>query len=179
MSVQVELSTGATMLAEMQEFGTFDSEVQRYICRSLDVALHPDIASEEWARSAREADDIDAQKHVYQLLPGIRGAIPKDEDYVDAEVFLFPLIASTTFDVTCGPIFSFAQYQFLYERLLGARVRPWLPGAFCAAAALPHLPAEIRDALIASAKGALSDQWSRREPGFYPQWTGEFDTVAA
>ena len=32
---------------------------------------------------------------------------------------------------------SFSAARFLYERLVGAEGRPWLPAAFCAAAALP------------------------------------------
>lgn len=178
MAVQIELGAGSRMLGEMQEFCSFGAKAKRYICRSLDVALHPDDALEVWARDSREADDIRAQSQVYNLLPAIRLAVPKDEGSMDAEAFLFPLIATTTFDVTFGPISNFAQYQFLYERLLGARVRPWLPGAFCAAAALPHMPAELRDVLIASAKGALTDEWSRVEPAFHPRWGADFDAMA-
>jgi len=46
-------------------------------------------------------------------------------------------MALTTFELSCSPIGGFAAYRFLYERLFGARVRPWLPAAFCAAAGLP------------------------------------------
>jgi hypothetical protein len=178
MAVQIELGAGSRMFGEMQEFSNFGAKVKRYICRSLDIALRPGMAPEAWARDSREASDIRAQKQVYELLPAIRLAIPSDEDSMDAEAFLFPLIAATTFDVTCGPISHFGQYRFLYERLLGAGVRPWLPGAFCAAAALPHMPAELRDVLIASAKAALSDDWSQLEPAFCPQWAMDFDAMA-
>lgn len=44
MSVQIELSAGSVMLAEIEEFGNFDPEVQRYICRSLDVALFAQVS---------------------------------------------------------------------------------------------------------------------------------------
>ena len=172
MPVRIKPGTGETIFAEIQEFGTFGIDAQRYICRSLDVAFLPDVTRSEWARDVQEEDDISAQKHIYELLPEIRAAIPGDDGFVDAEAFLFPLIALSTFDVTCGPISTFAEYRFLYERLLGARVRPWLPSAFLAAAASPHFPAELREALVRSARGALSSRWSSAEPLFRPEWLG-------
>ena len=55
MSVQIEFSAGVAMLAEMQQFGAFTSEVQRYICRSLDLAFDPIALPEKWARDEHEA----------------------------------------------------------------------------------------------------------------------------
>jgi hypothetical protein len=179
MPVEIKVSSGATMLAEMQEFGTFGFESQRYICRSLDMALYPDAAPGDWARSEREVDDIRAQKRVYELLAGIRSAVPDSDGPVDPEAFILPLIAVTTFDVTCGPIASFAEYRFLYERLLGSRARPWLVSAFLAAASAPHLPAEIREILIRSTNAAITDRWSTDEPVFRPYWLGEHELLAA
>ena len=43
------------------------------------------------------------------------------------------LTTLSAFDLAQGRIDSFSAYRFLYERLLGAQVRPWLPAAFCAA----------------------------------------------
>ena len=167
------------MLGEIEEFGTFNYEAQRYICRSLDVSNVPNLSPAEWARTARETDDIRAQMDVYSLLPGIRASIPHDEPVVNAEAFLFPLIAATAFDLSCRSFDAFKQYRFLYERLLGAMVRPWLPSAFAAAAALPHFRSDESSALLASVDAALTDQWSPLEPTFYPQWAGVLDAVAA
>ena len=50
---------------------------------------------------------------------------------------LTPLVALTAFDLGEGRLPCFSAYRFLYERLFGARVRRWLPAAFCAASALP------------------------------------------
>lgn len=97
---------------------------------------------------------------------------------VDAEAFLFPLIAVTTFDVSCSRISHFAQYRFLYERLLGPLIRPWLPTAFSAVAAHPHFPPSVRQLLVASATSALADSWSVRDVAFYPQWLGNGKMVA-
>ena len=74
---------------------------------------------------------------------------------------------------------DFAAYRFLYERLIGAAVRPWLPGAFCAAAALPHLHPERRRALLQSISeaAATAPGWSNREPVFFPEWVEKVDTT--
>lgn len=78
----------------------------------------------------------------------------------------------TAFDLAQDRIECFSAYRFLYERLLGARVRPWLPSAFCAAAALPQIRPERRKALLHSISeaAATAPGWSDREPTFYPEW---------
>ena len=67
---------------------------------------------------------------------------------------------------------SVARYQPVYERLLGADVRPWLPSAFCAAAALPQIRPECRKELLQSLSeaAATAPGWSDREPAFYPEY---------
>lgn len=179
MLVEIKLGTGEMMFAEMQEFASFGIEAQHYICRSLDVALSPNVSPADWARSEREAHDIFAQKQAYRLLPGIREALPGTDGFMDAEAFLLPLIAVSTFDVTCGPIASFAEYRFLYERLLGPKVRPWLASAFLAAAASPHFPAEIRQGLVRSVSPGLTDRWSSAHPSYQPRWLGDCEQLAA
>ena len=76
---------------------------------------------------------------------------------------------------------SFAAYRFLYERLLGAAVRPWLPSAFCAAASLPTLHPDRRRILLQSISesAATAAGWSTREPVFWPEWVEKVDAAAA
>jgi hypothetical protein len=179
MLVEIKLGAGEMMFAEMQEFASFGIEAQHYICRSLDIALSPNLSPADWARSEREAHDTSAQKQAYRLLPGIRAAIPGADGFMDSEAFLLPLIGVSTFDVTCGPIASFAEYRFLYERLFGPKVRPWLASAFLAAAASPHLPAEIRQGLIRSVNSGLTDRWSSAHPAYQPRWLGDDEQLAA
>src|SRR5437868_952451 len=179
MLVEIKLGTGEMMFAEMQEFASFGIEVQHYICRSLDIAVSQNTSPADWARSEREAADIYAQKQAYRLLPGIRAALPGPDGFMDSEAFLLPLIAVSTFDVTCGPIVSFAEYRFLYERLFGPNVRPWLASAFLAASASPHLPAEIRQALVKSVSSGLTDRWSSAQPAYLPRWLGDCEDLAA
>ena len=178
MDVSIGLK-GAKMMAELREFANFSRETQQFICQSLDIAFYPDVPVENWARDDEHAERITAQKQVYRALPGIRSALPRSCAPVDAEAFLYPLIEASAFDISCAQIATFAQYHFLYERLLGARVRPWLPTAFMTAASLPYIPADIRQALIATAGDALTDHWSNVEPVYWPRLLGEDQALAA
>ena len=94
--------------------------------------------------------------------------------------FLAPLVTMSAFDLGQGRITTFSAYRFLYERLIGASVRPWLPGAFCAASALPHLHPELRRKLLQSISeaAATASGWSSRQPAFYPYWVEKVDTTA-
>ena len=79
----------------------------------------------------------------------------------------------SAFDLARGELEGFASYRFLYERLIGAAIRPWLPAAFRAAAVLPTISPERRVALVRSVGEEFisATGWSRREPAF-PSWMG-------
>ena len=128
---------GTLTLAEMKEFAGFSAATQRYIRRSLDVAFDRKDAISLWSRDAVEVTSIDAQYLFYARLPDIKALVPDSAVLQDAEPFLAQLITVSAFDLGQGPIACFAAYRFLYERLLGADARPWLPAAFCAAASMP------------------------------------------
>ena len=51
-------------------------------------------------------------------------------------------------------------------------MRPWLPGAFCGASALPQIHPDRRKLLLHSISeaAATAPGWSDREPTFYPEW---------
>jgi hypothetical protein len=170
MATQIKLGRGALILAEMQEFASFGPDTQYYVRRSLDAAFAPELAVDRWARSDEEAASIRAQSHIYRALPLIRGSIPIENDLASADTFLFALMSTSIFDLSGVGIAAFPHYRFLYERLLGAAIRPWLPSAFAAAAALPHLIPKRRHVLLTSMGGAWTDRWSSMEPGFYPDW---------
>ncbi len=163
---------GSTTLKEMQEFASFPAATQRYIRRSLDVGLHRTDAIQLWSRDVVEATAIRAQAAVYDMLDDIRPIIPDGPDLGDLAQFYGPLIAITGFDLGQARIPTFSSYRFLYERLLGARVRPWLPGAFAAAAMLPLLEPNRRKELLETIPEAVAvaPGWSIREPVFYPEW---------
>ena len=168
-------------LAELKEFAGFSAATQRYIRRSLDVGLERDDAMARWSRDVVEAASIRAQSRVYERLEEVRALIPDDSGLEAIEIFMGPLITVTAFDLGQGRLTTFSAYRFLYERLLGAEVRPWLPGAFCAAAALPHLHPELRRKLLQSISeaAATASGWSNRQPSFFPAWVEKVDTSAA
>lgn len=172
---------GMMTLAEMKEFAGFAAATQRYIRRSLDVGLDREDAMARWSRDVVEAASIRAQARHYYRLPDIRAMVPDNSGLDAAEPFLAPLITVAAFDLGQGRITSFAAFRFLYERLIGASVRPWLPGAFCAAAALPHLHPELRRTLLQSISeaAATAPGWSSRQPAFYPHWVEKVESGAA
>ena len=180
MGVQMRPADGAMALAEMKEFAGFPSGTQRYIRRSLDIGLSRQDAMRRWSRDVVEAASIRAQARVYERLKDIRTMMPNDSDLNGIEPFMAPLVTLSAFDLGQGRLTSFSSYRFLYERLLGAEVRPWLPAAFCSASALPHLHPDLRRKLLQSISeaAATASGWSNRQPSFFPQWVEKIDTNA-
>ena len=171
---------GTSVLMEMEEFATFSKGTQRYIRRSLDVGLQRRDAVTRWARNPAEAETIKAQQKRYRALDEIRSRIPDDIAIGPMAGLMEPLITLTGFDLAEGRLPCFSSYRFLYERLIGASVRPWLPAAFCAAAALPHLHPDQRFGLLATVVEAVTAPgWSSREPGFVPEWVEKVDATIA
>jgi hypothetical protein len=168
-------------LAEMQEFASFAKGTQRYIRRSLDIGFLRSNAIGLWARDPEEVEAMRVQQTAYLRLDAIRAAIPDDSAIEQGEKLLGQLVAISAFDLGEGRLPSFPAYRFLYERLAGAAVRPWLPAAFCAAATMPHLHPDDRRTLLQSISEAAATAagWSIREPSFFPQWVDKVDLIAA
>ena len=160
------------ILAEMREFAGFSPCEQRYIRRSLDVGLGRGDAFALWAHNAEETASIRTQYVVYQDLKLLRRALGQHEGLDAIEAIMGPLLRVTTFDLSQNRLNGFCAYRFLYERLLGAEVRPWLPAAFCGAAALPRIRPDRRKGLLQSISeaAATAPGWSRREPVFIPEF---------
>jgi len=171
--------TGDIAIAEMREFAGFPAATQRYIRRSLDIGLERGDAIIRWSRDMVEETAIRVQARIYARLPDVRAQIPDDSGLDALESFMAPMVAISAFDLGQDRLTSFTAYRFLYERLLGATARPWLPGAFCAAAALPHLHPDRRRGLLQSISeaAATAPGWSAREPSFYPEWVEKIDVT--
>lgn len=168
----------SSSITEMAEFATFKSSTQRYIRRSLDVAAGCEDVMDKWARDPIEVAAIRAQCSVYERLPDLRSFVPDDCSIASAEPFLALAIPMTAFDLSQDRLPTFGAYRFLYERIVSAAARPWLPSAFLAAAAMPVIHPDRRRALLQSISeaAATASGWSAREPAFYPEWV---DKVAA
>jgi hypothetical protein len=172
---------GALLLSEMKEFAGFPKSTQRYIRRSLDIAFGRRDALDCWARDEGEAASIRAQGRLYKQLDALRLQVPDDSGLDTIDPFMGVLITLTAFDLGQDRIPNFAAFRFLYERLLGAGARPWLPAAFCAASALPHLHPDRRRLLLQSISesAATAPGWSNREPVFWPEWVEKVDMATA
>ena len=181
MGTQHRPADGVMTLSEIREFAAFASGTQRYIRRSLDIGLDRGDPLGIWSRDIVEAASIRAQFQVYARLDRIRETVPNDSGLDHVEPFMAPLVTMTAFDLGQGRLDSFGAYRFLYERLIGACARPWLPGAFCAAASMPHLHPSMRRTLLQSISeaAATAPGWSNREPGFFPEWVEKIDMSAA
>lgn len=167
-------------LAEMKEFASFPAATQRYIRRALDIGLDRDDAVKRWSRDTIEAASIRAQGRVYDRLAEVRALMPDDNGLDAIEPFMGPLVSVSAFDLGQGRLTTFSAYRFLYERLVGAEVRPWLPAAFCAASALPTLHPDMRRKLLQSISeaAATASGWSNRQPAFFPYWVEKVDANA-
>lgn len=179
MGARMKQAKGVMALAEMKEFASFSAATQRYMRRSLDIGLDRDDAMAIWSRDVVEAASIRAQARLYDRLPELRAMVPDDSGLDAVEPFMTPLITVSAFDLGQGRLTTFSAYRFLYERLIGAEVRPWLPSAFCAAAALPHLHPELRRKLLQSISeaAATASGWSTRQPTFFPAWVEKVDAA--
>lgn len=165
-------SAASLTLSELREFAGFNAAAQRYIKRALDVGLAREDAFRRWARNAEETSSIRMQYLVYQDLKILRQTIPDAPQEDGFETFMAKLVCLTAFDLAQEKLDSFSAFRFLYERLLGAEVRPWLPSAYCAAAALPQIRPERRKLLLQSISeaAATAPGWSIRAPAFFPEW---------
>lgn len=159
-------------ISEMREFASFTPAEQRYIRRSLDIGLGRQDAFKLWARTADENAAIRSQYVAYQDLKVLRASIPAESSFECVENFIGKLTRVAAFDLAQDRIESFSAFRFLYERLIGADARPWLPSAFCAASALPQIKPSRRKVLLQSLSeaAATAPGWSDRAPSFYPEY---------
>lgn len=164
--------TASMTINEMREFANFSAAEQRYIKRSLDIGLGRQDAFKLWARNEGENAAIRSQYIAYQELKALQEIIPHDATIHGIEAFIGKLVRVAVFDLSQDKISCFSAFRFLYERLLGADVRPWLPSAFCAASALPQIRPDSRKQLLQSLSeaAATAPGWSDREPAFYPEY---------
>ena len=123
------------------------------------------------ARDAQENAAIRSQYVAYQELKILREMIPDQTGFESIEGFIGKLTRVAAFDLAQDRLGCFSSFRFLYERLLGPEARPWLPSAFCAAAALPQIRPERRKMLLQSLSeaAATAPGWSDARPSFYPE----------
>jgi hypothetical protein len=177
MSTRQPISIGSMFIAQVREFASFTPREQQYILRSLDIAQNNEKIFFHWERDVKEGISVQEQIEDYAIVNGLRRIMPQEYDESMIESFMGPLIKLTVSDLARDYIDSFCAYRFLYERLLGALVRPWLPSTFCAAAAVPDLRPDRRKKLLQSISeaSATASSWSKWEPFFIPKRVNNID----
>ena len=167
--------TASPTIAELREFAGFTAAEQRYIRRSLDIGLGRCDAFRVWGRDPGGNAAIRSQYVAYRELAALRQSLPVESGFDSIEGFLGKLTRVAAFDLAQERIECFSAFRFLYERLMSAAARPWLPSAFCAAAALPQIRPERRKMLLQSLSeaAATAPRWSDRAPSFYPEYIEE------
>jgi len=176
----VTLATTATItIGEMREFAGFEPCEQRYIKRSLDIGLARCDAFKLWGRTEAENVAIRRQYVAYQDLKLLRTMVPQEGTPSEVERFIGKLVRMAAFDLEQERLESFSAFRFLYERLLGAEARPYLPAAFCAAAALPMIRPGHRKVLLQSLSeaAATAPAWSKQVPSFYPEYIEDVEAA--
>jgi hypothetical protein len=163
--------TASLTIAELREFASFTEDEQLFIERGLDIGLGRGDAFKLWSRGPGDKAAIRQQYLAYRELRELRDAVPCETSLDGIQDFIGTLLRVTAQDLAQEQLSSFCAYRFLYERLLGARCRPWLPAAFCGAAALPQIRPMRRKMLLQSLSeaAATAPGWSDREPCFYPE----------
>lgn len=170
-SISQTTAAASLTIAELREFASFSQSEQRYIERALDIGLARAGNVNFGDLAPHEAATTRAQTTAYRALRGLRAWVANNQADEGLDGFLGSLICLSAQDLARGQLISFSAYRFLYERLLGPKVRPWLPSAFCAAAALPSIAPHRRKQLLHSLSGAAvtAEEWCSREPVFYPE----------
>ena len=134
-------ASGAMLISEMKEFASFPKSTQRYIRRSLDVAYgRRDADRMLGPRRRRSRFDPRPGPALQATRPSAPAGARRQRPRHDRAVHRHADHACRAFDLGQDRLPNFAAYRFLYERLIGASARPWLPAAFCAAAALAAPP---------------------------------------
>lgn len=163
------------------ELETYDLDARMHIVRALNMAesIAPDSSPLAIAIAARQNPDTVRMGATFQQLMGgslaafyssgglarLVQLLPIDGEAMANAEFLKLLIFATIQELNQGLISDFPPYRFLYERLVGTRIRPFLPSAFLAAASLPRWTIEWR--IKATAGVEQWDENDLRSPPLY------------
>ena len=163
--------TASLSIAEMREFASFTADEQSFITRSLDVFMGRGDAFKAWGRESGGKSAIRTQYIAYRELRALRDELPASHGLDGLSGFMGPMVRIAAQDLLADQIECFSAFRFLYERMLGAASRPFLPAVFCAAAALPQMRPCLRKTLLQSLSeaAATAPGWSDREPAFFPE----------
>jgi hypothetical protein len=155
---------------ERDEFRRLGRAAQIYIVRALDFGLPRNDPMQRWQASDLMGMAMQlAHANVYFHLAEIRERI-RDQKQFDSEFSDWELIRlCARIDIKHDEMGNIAAFRFLYERLFGPPIRPWITSVFLEAATSPVLTADWRRRCVLSVTDAdLDDNDDRTMPLFYP-----------
>ena len=91
--------TASLTIAELREFASFSENEQRFIERSLDIALGRGDAFKSWGAEPGESSSIRTQYLAYRELKTLRDMIPCEATMEGLEAFMGPLMRVSAQDL--------------------------------------------------------------------------------
>ena len=122
----------------MDDADQFDDAFLDYARRALEMAgIETDPALK--AVKPVQHSIMHALSEVPVHYAAARAACPQSRAHWEQAEFFRPALRAAIWDLQFGAIRTYAQFEFLYSRLLGDRAIPFLPSLFAAAALSPSL----------------------------------------
>jgi hypothetical protein len=135
---------------EMAQFAAFPQPTRDYICRALALGREELNQGGVLTGSAWDIACELARRDMYFSLPMVRESLARKGFQLETWTTEFGLLHRyAQFDLQFSEMRDFGAFTFLYERLIGPAVRPWLLSIYLAAAASPKLVEEAREEAIA------------------------------
>lgn len=157
----------------MEQYARLPLASRRYIVRALDFGLKRGDYMARWAGSFFDMPTNLARADVYSGISIVRPTISVGAGLPESVDVL--LRRCTGFDLQFEEMSDFTAYNFLYERLFGAGIRPYLAAAYSAAASSPTLTADARRKALSGITmfEQTEENFGGDEPQFYPEWDGD------
>lgn len=167
---------------ERAEFAAFSREEQLHIVRAIKMAdsianaastlaagiaalKHKDSSRLGAALTTMQAGDL-GQAYISVLI-SLKKSIRRDGEATRNASFLKDLIWLTIRELEQDLIERYPPYRYLYQRLVGREIVPFLPSAFLAAVSLPRWDREWSRGAIASVEFEESGDFGT-PPQFFP-----------
>ncbi|MDR7102308.1 hypothetical protein [Croceicoccus sp. BE223] len=139
----------------------------------MDFALPRGDYMARWPTSFFDLHTNHTRAKVYSGIPRVR-PLPKVSGPLPLGVKAL-LDRCAAYDLQHAEMQDFVAFEFLYARLFGAAVRPFLPAAYMAAASSARLPLTTQRAAMGgiAMHEQIADTFDPEEPSFFPEWDGD------
>lgn len=169
------MSEASDIVEEMRPFAAFPAATRRYIVRSLDFGLPRGDPMVRWVGSFFDQGVLMAREECYAHVPRLRQALASGMTLERWMPEHAALQRCADFDLQWEEMGDFTAFAFLYERLFGMGVRPWLTSLFASAATAPTVEWSAGCAALASLTMFDGPEYRQGESAarFLPEWDGD------